>query len=348
MANPFAEEEASVADAAPSNPFAQEEEPAPESGANPFEDQDEPEAAADSEAVDPEAAGKVEEEATAIVKTVSGYSVETQQDRRFQNADVCAVCSAALGKRWMRPRHHCRVCSQSVCASCSPSTIQLMSEGLQRTCKTCIEQMLEMTELKAQLARLAEDLSSMTRGENPGDEGGRALMATCEEAVSQLLDLQAGHQAASTQVEVLKQQLQEVREAQSSALQAAEARCTEEAAQRLAAEAAAEAAAAERHEMEAKLHEEEKKRKAAEAEAQSFSVDLQELEAETLRLRELQEKAASERMALEVRLSESLPRHLAGTSTPSSHSVAEHLVQTDPPQPDRRCSENCKNSCSIA
>ncbi|CAK9021413.1 unnamed protein product [Durusdinium trenchii] len=330
MANPFAEEEASVADAAPSNPFAQEEEPAPESGANPFEDQDEPEAAADSEAVDPEAAGKVEE------------------DRRFQNADVCAVCSAALGKRWMRPRHHCRVCSQSVCASCSPSTIQLMSEGLQRTCKTCIEQMLEMTELKAQLARLAEDLSSMTRGENPGDEGGRALMATCEEAVSQLLDLQAGHQAASTQVEVLKQQLQEVREAQSSALQAAEARCTEEAAQRLAAEAAAEAAAAERHEMEAKLHEEEKKRKAAEAEAQSFSVDLQELEAETLRLRELQEKAASERMALEVRLSESLPRHLAGTSTPSSHSVAEHLVQTDPPQPDRRCSENCKNSCSIA
>eukprot|EP00913_Durusdinium_trenchii_P020150 g18935.t1 len=296
-------------------------EPAPESGANPFEDQDEPEAAADSEAVDPEAAGKVEEEATAIVKTVSGYSVETQQDRRFQNADVCAVCSAALGKRWMRPRHHCRVCSQSVCASCSPSTIQLMSEGLQRTCKTCIEQMLEMTELKAQLARLAEDLSSMTRGENPGDEGGRALMATCEEAVSQLLDLQAGHQAASTQVEVLKQQLQEVREAQSSALQAAEARCTEEAAQRLAAEAAAEAAAAERHEMEAKLHEEEKKRKAAEAEAQSFSVDLQELEAETLRLRELQEKAASERMALEVRLSESLPRHLAGTSTPSSHSA---------------------------
>ena len=28
---------------------------------------------------------------------------------KFQNAETCALCSLALGKRYMRPRHHCRL-----------------------------------------------------------------------------------------------------------------------------------------------------------------------------------------------------------------------------------------------
>merc|ERR1711924_118649 len=54
------------------------------------------------------------------------------------NASNCAVCNAALGKRHLRARHHCRSCGKCVCANCSPHFISLCNmSGPQRACTLC-------------------------------------------------------------------------------------------------------------------------------------------------------------------------------------------------------------------
>jgi len=51
----------------------------------------------------------------------------------------CAVCECRLGKRYLNPRHHCKVCHKPVCSGCSPNSVVLPgSKGLQRVCTPCL------------------------------------------------------------------------------------------------------------------------------------------------------------------------------------------------------------------
>lgn len=55
------------------------------------------------------------------------------------NTAHCGICNAALGKRNLRRRHHCRVCGRCICSTCSPNFVELPSmRGSQRVCILCI------------------------------------------------------------------------------------------------------------------------------------------------------------------------------------------------------------------
>mmetsp|Transcript_8908 Transcript_8908/g.22250 ORF Transcript_8908/g.22250 Transcript_8908/m.22250 type:complete len:325 (-) Transcript_8908:32-1006(-) len=80
-----------------------------------------------------------------------------------ENAGHCSVCTLALGKRRLRPRHHCRICGRSVCAKCSKSTVQL--EGWkrpERACTPCAAVSLEAPALRNRLALLEDRLRSLS------------------------------------------------------------------------------------------------------------------------------------------------------------------------------------------
>ncbi|CAJ1363526.1 unnamed protein product [Effrenium voratum] len=276
MANPFE----GAAD--PPNPFAAEDEEAAE---NPF--------SAEVQAGNPfgeEATREVSEAMTAvtedgIAKTVSAHSLDSQ-GVKFQNAETCALCSLALGKRYMRPRHHCRLCHLSVCAACSPSTIQMKGDSsLQRACNSCMQQMLEMNELQDRMLQVAGDLGSLARTSSSPAASVAEAVAACEAAAAGLQDLRASHDAATTQVSVLKQQQQETEAAQLKAAQAA-----------LKAQAELRDCEAQRVEATARLQQEQLQRSRAEAKAQSFAAD-------AAKARDLEERVAQLQHALESRKS---------------------------------------------
>merc|ERR1719453_1344569 len=51
---------------------------------------------------------------------------------------ACAVCGGVFGKRRLRLRYQCKVCGQSVCHACSPSSVQVEGQKeLQRACRPC-------------------------------------------------------------------------------------------------------------------------------------------------------------------------------------------------------------------
>lgn len=54
------------------------------------------------------------------------------------NSTTCNICNKQLGKRYARPRHHCRICHRSVCNSCSPNRIQFaIGQDAERACTQC-------------------------------------------------------------------------------------------------------------------------------------------------------------------------------------------------------------------
>ncbi|CAE7942289.1 POB3 [Symbiodinium necroappetens] len=187
--------------------------PPPEAAKNPF---------AEGSNAAAEAAPHGDDGDVSLPKEFSAHSVESSQvdahrQSMFQNAEACAVCGAWLGKRWMRPRHHCRMCNLSVCAACSPSMIVTKGDaGLQRVCNPCVTAMQEAAELKERVFALSDALDSIT-GEGDGKDGDdseakKSLQQgflACEASVSKLEDLRRRHEVAFTQVGVLKKELQE-------------------------------------------------------------------------------------------------------------------------------------------
>jgi len=106
-------------------------------------------------------------------------------------ASSCAVCEAKLGKRHLRPRHHCRICNRCVCGACSPSLVRLQAqEQVQRACSECVEKVVHgdvvktrVQHLAAQLQGVAAHWQSASR-EGPGEGDIRTVAETLQDAVS--------------------------------------------------------------------------------------------------------------------------------------------------------------------
>lgn len=118
-------------------------------------------------------------------------------------SSTCSVCSAALGKRRLNPRHHCRVCGKAVCASCSPSKIVIRgSKNLQRACTPCMSSIGMEAVLIRRVLRLAEDLT-----------GGYVIPALTMEAAIEICETAAVAFKRQTELQVstAEQSLQEER-----------------------------------------------------------------------------------------------------------------------------------------
>lgn len=105
-----------------------------------------------------------------------------------ENATVCSVCDAALGKRRLRPRHHCRICCRSVCARCSSSTVQLEGHQTpQRACSLCVRQVSRAPSTLSRLELLGSRLSALSGAQLAhGSRNLEDALVLCEAAVQSL------------------------------------------------------------------------------------------------------------------------------------------------------------------
>lgn len=146
----------------------------------------------------------------------------------------CAVCGAALGKRKMKPRHHCRVCFQAVCAVCSPNWVKFDNEAtVQRVCIPCGRNAHRAPALKARLEQVASTIHKVSAPSSPafsfvdavnehqetghGDDGGidtleDAVMA-CEFVTSNLQSLFESHVKTKTKITEVEEEAAQQRQA---------------------------------------------------------------------------------------------------------------------------------------
>merc|ERR1712039_1002644 len=105
----------------------------------PKKEAEEAEAAERKRKEEEEAARKRREEDNAAGQLVG----ETQSPTPFhfrweEDVTHCRICSRNLGKRYLRPRRHCRSCGRAVCDDCSPHLVSVAGwSGLQRVCNQC-------------------------------------------------------------------------------------------------------------------------------------------------------------------------------------------------------------------
>ncbi|CAE8597500.1 unnamed protein product [Polarella glacialis] len=282
----------------------------------------------------------------------------------FQNAEVCAVCEAALAKRLMRPRHHCRICGSSVCAACSPSSVQMEGESaLQRVCAPCVRQLPRLPEMTERLQRLGAALVCIgscdevpaTESQPPGPRVGlEDSMVVCESAVTTLEDLRDSCRAATTRLEGFKLHLERAEVAVASEQQAratAEASAAADRQARLASEAALEQLRQDFIELRAQEAAMRALAERAEIDVAGERMALRELEAVrgALEAKLAYSTEALEQSARELR---GMPqRHLADASTPAPCSFADgtqgEQLMADPRQVRSTCVDQCRERCSM-
>lgn len=72
-----------------------------------------------------------------------------------ENRASCSICDRPMGKRFLRPRHHCRKCGKCICSQCSPSFVVMptvsrsCTAGAQRVCTPCIVRSNLLPQLEA-------------------------------------------------------------------------------------------------------------------------------------------------------------------------------------------------------
>jgi len=126
----------------------------------------------------------------------------------FTEDSTCSVCGLELGKRKLRPRHHCRICWGSVCASCSPSSVRLEGEEvLQRACNPCVQNIQGGPVLRERLDDLSDQLSIIGGSRSPPD--GKA--DTLEDAIRRCESTLPGLDRESDNHRSTKEELQEVK-----------------------------------------------------------------------------------------------------------------------------------------
>lgn len=57
----------------------------------------------------------------------------------WDKSSICKCCGSKLGKRYLRPRHHCRLCCSSICSKCSVFTAFAPGFMSTRMCHLCHE-----------------------------------------------------------------------------------------------------------------------------------------------------------------------------------------------------------------
>eukprot|EP00930_Biecheleria_cincta_P016058 TRINITY_DN13187_c0_g1_i1.p1 TRINITY_DN13187_c0_g1~~TRINITY_DN13187_c0_g1_i1.p1 ORF type:complete len:392 (-),score=53.56 TRINITY_DN13187_c0_g1_i1:460-1506(-) len=77
----------------------------------------------------------------------------------------CWVCQALLGKRRLKPRHHCRLCGKTVCGACSPNFVKMpYFEKAQRACSRCVDEMQQAkaSDVQHRMKRIADQLVALS------------------------------------------------------------------------------------------------------------------------------------------------------------------------------------------
>eukprot|EP00747_Dinoflagellata_sp_TGD_P211863 gnl/TRDRNA2_/TRDRNA2_85036_c0_seq1.p1 gnl/TRDRNA2_/TRDRNA2_85036_c0~~gnl/TRDRNA2_/TRDRNA2_85036_c0_seq1.p1 ORF type:complete len:275 (+),score=32.99 gnl/TRDRNA2_/TRDRNA2_85036_c0_seq1:69-893(+) len=101
---------------------------------------------------------------------------------QWQESSQCDICGAALGKRNLNPRHHCRICGRSVCGACSPHSVRIDEMfAAQRACTRCIAVAQNVGQLRGRAAALADRLRAIHTGTEPC---GLVPNGTLEEAIA--------------------------------------------------------------------------------------------------------------------------------------------------------------------
>eukprot|EP00927_Polykrikos_kofoidii_P067352 TRINITY_DN62855_c0_g1_i1.p1 TRINITY_DN62855_c0_g1~~TRINITY_DN62855_c0_g1_i1.p1 ORF type:complete len:277 (+),score=50.67 TRINITY_DN62855_c0_g1_i1:62-892(+) len=108
--------------------------------------------------------------------------LEKDEGVTWSDKTECYHCHAALGKRHFNPKHHCRLCGNSVCSTCSPSTIQFDGDKeAKRACITCVAVFKKATHYAGRMALLAQQLQAL-HGLESGDQApGGGVKGTDEE-----------------------------------------------------------------------------------------------------------------------------------------------------------------------
>lgn len=133
---------------------------------------------------------------------------------------ACAVCRALLGKRRLKPRHHCRVCERLVCGACSPGRIPLEGKkGVHRICKACAANAGQAPALQCALRHLFGRLSFAGSYQlvapSPRSLDLEATIQLCQNALSHAESFQKSQHAQrenqEAELRVLRQELSEER-----------------------------------------------------------------------------------------------------------------------------------------
>uniref|UniRef100_A0A7S1A1Y3 FYVE-type domain-containing protein n=1 Tax=Noctiluca scintillans TaxID=2966 RepID=A0A7S1A1Y3_NOCSC len=92
--------------------------------------------------------------------------VDFEEPANWAELTCCAICDTNLGKRRLKPRHHCRVCGNTVCDKCSKSSVTLDGKvGLQRACNHCAGSLWKLPSLRARLTEVVRVVNSVTHRE---------------------------------------------------------------------------------------------------------------------------------------------------------------------------------------
>mmetsp|Transcript_89039 Transcript_89039/g.195066 ORF Transcript_89039/g.195066 Transcript_89039/m.195066 type:complete len:439 (-) Transcript_89039:60-1376(-) len=152
----------------------------------------------------------VSERSLRVRPLMSRTSSEISNTQWEENTKDCGVCGAALGKRRLNPRHHCRLCGKCVCGACSKSWVPILGESkaVERACAPCAELARVAPSAVQRLQKLGDRLERLGRSSSssrpssrlPGDPG--MLTGGCDERRSEVED-EEGYKQAKTFDEVI-------------------------------------------------------------------------------------------------------------------------------------------------